>query len=340
MNTTCTIITADFLHYALALHKSLNDFQSITFYILITDVTDIDINKSSFPNLHFIFLDDVKEIRYAKEIIEKYRDVDDNALRWSLKPILAGYLLKKYEKVLILDADLFFCNDFQFLFDELDSANVLLTPHWRNSSPSLVQGKERDHFEHLFVAGLYNAGFFGINRFAENVLFWWANCCLYRCDLDKSQGHYGDQTYLNLMPIYFEKVRILKHRGCNISEWNYVECERTLLKNGELGINNKYPVVFIHFAGSFVKDIESSKDPLSTPYFKLWKKTISEYKEYSLQSQKSIEETESKSQNTEKSPIGELDLRNPKKDVVGLALARRIKRKVRIRTRIRRFLDG
>ncbi len=326
MNASCTIVTADYIHYALALNESLLKFQIIPLYILLVD-DKIDERpiQEKFPNVHFLYLSDIEKQKNAKEIIAKYKGIDDNALRWSLKSILANYLLEKYNKLLVLDADLFFYQNFQFLFDELDENNILLTPHWRNSLPFAKEGKENEHFEHLFVAGLFNAGFIGLNRESREALDWWASCCLYRCDLTTWQGHFGDQTYLNLMPIYFEKVKIMKHRGCNLSEWNYVECKRTLQKDGSVLINDKYPIVFIHFAGCFVDDIEAGKDKLLEPHLKNWKQVIATYKPHSIQKENTEEEIE------EKPTILEDDK---------ISFLVNLKRTLRIRTRIRRFIAG
>jgi hypothetical protein len=43
---------------------------------------------------------------------------------------------------------------------------------------------------------------------------------------DPSHGQFVDQTHLNLLPIYFDHVKILKHRGCNVANWKQVECRR------------------------------------------------------------------------------------------------------------------
>ncbi|MCS7029618.1 MAG: hypothetical protein NZ519_12725, partial [Bacteroidia bacterium] len=74
--------------------------------------------------------------------------------------------------------DLYFYNDYQFLLNELDTYNIILTPHWRNSNPNLHIDKSHEHFEHLFFAGLFNAGFIGCNQHAKHMIEWWAACCV------------------------------------------------------------------------------------------------------------------------------------------------------------------
>ena len=113
------------------------------------------------------------------------------------------------------------------LFNELENNNTVLTPHWRGEYPEI----DEVNFNLQFVGGLYNAGFIGVNESAKNAMSWWANACLYKCEKDFKNGHYVDQTYLNLLPIYFEGIKILKHQGCNVANWNQNVCKRTIRFN-------------------------------------------------------------------------------------------------------------
>ncbi len=177
-----------------------------------------------------------------------------DAFRWSMKPVLMKYLLeqKNVHKVIYLDCDIYFFGDYDFLFDELSRNNVLLSPHWRSSDPH----KDPANFAMLYTEGLYNGGFAGANDAAIPALDWWAMACDYICVVDRARGMFVDQVHLNLLPVYFENIGILKHRGCNVANWNMIECERTLSGNNpEVLITGKYPIVFIHFAGSMIRGI-------------------------------------------------------------------------------------
>jgi lipopolysaccharide biosynthesis glycosyltransferase len=171
-----------------------------------------------------------------------------------MKPVLINYLIKvsAYEKVICVDCDLFFFNDFSFLFEALDQYNILLTPHWRSSDPF----KDPNGFKYLFNHGLFNAGFIGVNKHATAAMDWWANVCWFSCANSSFEGQYVDQTYLNLLPVYFENVHILKHQGCNVAQWNVLECKRILQMNGSVLINNRYPIVFIHFVSTAKREYD------------------------------------------------------------------------------------
>jgi hypothetical protein len=105
---------------------------------------------------------------------------------------------------------------------------------------------------------------------------WWAEMCFYKCEIDKSNGHYVDQTYLNLMPIYFDRVGILRHRGCNVAVWNQIECKRILQDNKVL-INGKWDVVFIHFTNYTIQAILYGSDQLLLPYLEEYLKALRFY---------------------------------------------------------------
>jgi lipopolysaccharide biosynthesis glycosyltransferase len=184
--------------------------------------------------------------------------------RWSMKSVFIKHLLEieNYNKVIYVDNDIHFFNDYNFLFDELDNNDILLTPHWSSSNPYL----DEKHYSVLYTSGLFNAGFIGVNNNAVKALNWWAFACEYICEKNESKGQYVDQTHLNLFPIYFDNVKILKHRGCNVAKWNQIECKRTLIANGELYINKKYPIVFIHFTKCTIGETINGNDTLLMPY--------------------------------------------------------------------------
>jgi hypothetical protein len=268
-NTYCTIITSNYLFYIKALYDSLEKFKTkADFHVLVVD--DVT-GPVSYKNIILHRLSEIKGL-YAEDyaLIAKYEKDKESTLRWALKPLWLKYLLqqKSYTKALFLDPDLFFYEDPTFLFELLNDKNVILTPHWRSSDPSI----DSANFDWLFKGGIYNAGFFGCSSESIAVLEWWLKACSYK--MSKEDGFYVDQGFLNLMPIYFSNdVAQVNHRGCNVSNWNMVECERTLL-NGEVLINNKYPVVFIHFTNATINKIAKGKDALLQPLLREYQESL------------------------------------------------------------------
>ena len=272
MNSFSTIITSDYFLYAKALFGSLKRFDDqLSFHVLVVgdgqeDLSYEDIKVHKLSDLERLLPEDYS-------LIEKYNDDIASNLRWALKPLFLKYLLmeKKYEKVIFVDPDLYFYNSPLFLFDFLDKGDVIITPHWRSKDPF----KDPDNFNSLFTGGLYNAGFFGCTSNSINILDWWLRVCSYK--MEKHQGFYVDQAYLNLMPIYFSnQVEVLDHKGCNVSNWNMIECKRTTSEN-DVVINNEYPIVFIHYTKGTINEILYGSDGLLQPFLDEYFKALTSH---------------------------------------------------------------
>lgn len=262
----CTIITPGYIPYALALRESLLSFQNdVQLYVMLSEREPSlrEMVEAEYENTSVLYAEDLCKEGVGKAIWDKYAQAHTDLFRWSMKPVLINHLLAhKADKVIYVDCDIHFYADYRFLFDELDNNNVLLTPHWRASDPLA----DEFNFMQLYVYGLYNAGFVAVNSKAVAALEWWANANLFICEINAAKGQYVDQTHLNLLPVYFDGVKSLNHRGCNVAGWNLVECKRTLRGNGVVYINDCWPVVFVHFSESTFFHINSGQDPLLKPY--------------------------------------------------------------------------
>ncbi|MEO5572120.1 MAG: glycosyltransferase [Bacteroidia bacterium] len=267
MNAFSTIITPDYIHYALALRESLIRFNTeINFFILVTE-KDEELKEKiekKYPGVTVFFGQELCKDGIGKKIYDKYFNNLKDEFRWSMKPVLLKYLIEKlnFDKVLYLDCDIFFFNSYDFLFEKLETSRVILTPHWRSMNPHL----DEVNFQIQFNEGLYNAGFVGVNKNSIEILDWWAMVCEYVCVKQPEKGYYVDQSHLNLFQIKFDSVEILKHKGCNVAAWNQLECKRTIGKDGKVLINDEFPVVFIHFTNSTIKEIMMEIDYLLKPH--------------------------------------------------------------------------
>lgn len=257
MNTFCTIITADYLPLAKVLLASLKQYGSTGLQVLVVDEGPA---ANDQPGILY-----PKHLDYApffKDIQQKYAHTNKDNFRWALKPVLIGHLLEiGFEKVIFLDPDLFFVNKYDFLFEMLDKHSILLTPHWAdldviNSEESVLS---------VLRNGLFNAGFVAASRKGLPAIQWWAGMCHYKIERRQELGIYDDQKYLDMLPVQFEEVLILKHQGCNLASWNIHTCKRQML-NGQLRINGKYEPVFIHFAKDTIANILNRNDALLQPY--------------------------------------------------------------------------
>lgn len=267
----CTIITQSHLAWAFSLFTSLEEHSPGTpLVVLVVDGNAKTMQSVQAPvGVSILYLDDIRDKGVGESIMTKYAHQPDE-LRWSLKPVLMLHLLERYEKVAYCDCDLFFFSDHRFLMEELDLHAVLLTPHWRCSNPAVDLG----NYNLLLREGLYNAGFIAAHRAGRKALQWWANSCYTVCVKDSTSGQYVDQAHLNLLPIYFDRVHVIKHRGCNVANWNRIECLRTPQPDGTVLINGTFPIVFIHFTQSMISGVLKGQDPHLLPYLQKFNSTL------------------------------------------------------------------
>ncbi len=259
MQTFCTIITADYLPFAKVLYASLQkNVPDTSLQILVVDNNDF----TSSPDFVIHSIDSVVTSPVAKGIYKKYAHTNPDHFRWALKPVFISYLLQNgFDKVIFTDPDIFFVNNFSFLFDELDTNNILLTPHWANLNPVENEGSLLD----LLRGGLFNAGFIGANKKGKEAINWWAEMCHYKMEINITSGLYDDQKYLIILPVHFPDVKILKHQGCNLASWNVQTCKREII-NGKLTINQRFDPIFIHFNRETIVNILNRNDNLLHPF--------------------------------------------------------------------------
>lgn len=257
MHHFCSISTVSHLHKTYALADSLLSYDTVL-HVLVVDGAE----ANHFPTnvrLYGLQIFDMQPL--AQQIISKYKHKTDK-LRWALKPLFMLHILSTQVKVIYVDNDIYFYSNPSFLFDKLSEYDVLLTPHFYPSSPA----QNQNWLEANYRVGLYNAGFVGASQNAEEALIWWAKCCLYNLKKSFWRGMFDDQKYLDLLPIKFNGVHILKHRGCNLAGWNDDELTLTRNENGSIIINQKQDIVFIHFAALSIQKFSHKKHILHQEY--------------------------------------------------------------------------
>lgn len=278
MEAFCTIITYDYLFYAQALQASFKHFHAdIPLHVFIADEgLSLSTIKVDLPNTHFYTTDTFEKDTMAQALHKKYveGEEDYDKFRWSMKSVFMRFLLeeKACEKVIFLDPDLYFFNDGSFLFQALDDAHIILTPHWRSSDPKT----DLINFNLLSYCGLFNAGFIGATKDGIPALNQWAEWCLFKCLKDRLLSHFDDQGYLDLLPIYFEKVKIIRHKGCNVANWNQIECKRVRVKDKIL-INGEEPIIFMHFTKSTIQGIQHGEDGLLETHLEEYLNTLKHF---------------------------------------------------------------
>jgi len=221
------------------------------------------------PSVDYEFISSAEIITVSPEIVRGYNELVQRysllELNSDLKPHLFQYLVKRFPaatRIYYLDAD-------TCLYDRLDHVNGLLevedivvTPHFLGPTP--VNGSHSLETIALNY-GVYNLGFIALNPLPENskrFLDWWGERTRQFGYNDVANGMFVDQIWLNLAPVFFEKVHSLKHRGYNMAPWNLHEREISGYENGKVLFSSGENLVMYHFS-SFD---HSQPDIISTKY--------------------------------------------------------------------------
>jgi len=247
MKTAFTIATANYLAQAKAVSDSFIKYNpEYKFIIVLLDKINDRFDTAFFATAQLIEVEDLN-IEWFEEMAKRYTIFE---LSNALKPFVAEYLLladKDNDTLIYLDSDILVCNSFDEVRNILTTSNIVITPHTLTPIPGDGFYPEE---KLLFKSGVYNGGFFAVNRSAEALAFlsWWKQRLRTDCLIDLSQGLYVDQMWLNLLPLYFHNVAIIKNPGYNIAYWNFHERYITLC-GGTFIVNIQFPVVFFHFSG-------------------------------------------------------------------------------------------
>lgn len=265
----CTIITKSHIPFAQALYSSISNFHdNFSFFALVVDA-DSSLTIDAAANFFCLTPADLIQSASTQKLFDKYQvQSKGDELRWALKPALLRWLLDtKADKVVYVDADIFFVGSVDFLFDDLEKHTLLLTPHWYISTPG------SDDFRNLFTSGYFNAGFAGASKNAVAILQWWEEACFYKMEKSSTEGLYDDQRYLDLVPFLFENVGVITHRGCNLANWNLDTNIRELI-DGRLLISGRFEPKFIHFTYETIQRVILGHDGHLLSYLNDYKRTF------------------------------------------------------------------
>lgn len=159
---------------------------------------------------------------------------------FALTPCFGRHLFETYreiERLVYLDADLFFFADPEPIWAELGSHGALIVAHqypgWHDDAA---------------LYGSYNVGVVGFGRNPAGLacLGWWREQCLASTSLTADGVHYGDQKYLDEWPARFVDVVVATHPGVNLAPWNWA-AHHCAVVEGRTKVDGR-PLIVFHFA--------------------------------------------------------------------------------------------
>lgn len=171
-------------------------------------------------------------------------------LSTALKPLAFSRLsdLPDCQSVLYFDPDMVVFSQLGDLLDHFQHASILLTPHQvtPDHEPSAIVDNEIGSLRH----GIFNLGFLGLrnDKISHEFVDWWANRLRFFCLEAYQQGVWVDQRWIDHVPVFFDRVQILRNPRFNVAAWNISQrrMEGTLADG--ITIEGQ-PLGFYHFSG-------------------------------------------------------------------------------------------
>lgn len=246
--TTIVVTTCSLNHLAQAKGLADSIFRYNPAYKMIIGL--VDRLEDRVPVAYYAPYDIVEAHRLPlpefKAMCERYTPLELNC---ALKSFFCDYALKKYsaDAVIFLDSDILVFNSLQFLEIQLQQASVLLSPHITKPYPD---DGHRPVEQELLKNGVFNAGFFAFKNDNTGLDFlnWLKERMVDQCYVNAKEGLNADQTWFNLVPLFFKNVIILDHPGCNTAYWNLHERSVSKKDDGYF-VNETFPLLFFHFSG-------------------------------------------------------------------------------------------
>ena len=168
-------------------------------------------------------------------------------LSTAVKPFAARELIERHgiERLIYLDPDIYCYRSVDAIFERLDDANILLTPHLTDPIDDSYRPDEID----ILRSGVHNLGFIAMrrSRSTEGFLEWWRARLRDKCVVSPDQGLFVDQRWIDLAPGLFDGVRIVRDPGWNAAYWNLHE--RPITFDGDVPEIRGSPLLFFHFSG-------------------------------------------------------------------------------------------
>lgn len=153
-------------------------------------------------------------------------------------PFIEMATKRDFDAVMYFDPDTCLFNPLTPIVELLETNDIVLTPHLLN--PEEERTAIIDNEICPLWAGIYNLGFVAIRTTGEGARFasWWAQRLRDFCHDDPAKGLFVDQKWCDHVPVFFDKVHILKDPGYNTASWNVSQRKITIDDDGNVRAND------------------------------------------------------------------------------------------------------
>jgi hypothetical protein len=150
------------------------------------------------------------------------------------------------DAVIYLDPDTALFDSLSPLIEQLETHDILLTPHLvdPNDQPQAIFDNDLSASR----TGIFNLGFVAVRAAGEGLRFgkWWADRLMAYCYDDQELGLFVDQRWCDHVPALFDRVKVIRDPGYNVASWNLSRRRVTVEKDGRITVNG-HPLRFWHF---------------------------------------------------------------------------------------------
>lgn len=213
-----TIAAKRELPYARVLARSFAEHHpEIPFFVLLADEVEgcFDPSAEPFELLGF----DELQVPWS----ERFRFVHPRKpLSYAATPYFLSALLDRgFEQALFLKQESLVVGSQEPVLQALEQCAIALTPHLLTP----LEGEDAAARElNILQSGVYNAGLLGVRHSpaARRFLAWWADR-VSDCRHAIGEGMHYEQRWLDLVPVFFDDVCLIRDPGANIGHWNLPE---------------------------------------------------------------------------------------------------------------------
>ncbi|TCL87255.1 hypothetical protein C8J38_1342 [Rhizobium sp. PP-WC-2G-219] len=205
---------------------------------------DFDLNNEDFD--HFLDLDDL----YGEDHAGWIFGLDIVEACTAVKGRASQVIMSEDDcsELIYLDPDIALFNNIHPVVKFLEEYSIILTPHQVDPEPRNSRLAIQDNEIASLQYGVFNFGFFAVKNDLEGKRFiqWWDERLHDWCHDRLDVGLFVDQKWANLVPCFFDGVKVLRDPGYNVASWNVSGRKMKFDENGTALINGN-PLRFYHF---------------------------------------------------------------------------------------------
>lgn len=238
----CTYFDHRYLSRGLAMIASLRRVreEGLVWVLCLSDEAYESLQRVGAPGVEPIRLSDFERANPDVAAVRDQRSTMEyffTMTPWFVRHVMR--LSPEADWVTYLDADLWFFDSPQPIYDELESSSVGIIPHRFPSRQSW-----------RLKYGTYNVGWvsFRLDDAGAACADWWAARCLEWCKDTPDAGRFADQGYLDGFSAAVGGVRVIGHAGADLAPWNLRSHDTAWGTRPAVKVDGR-PLIFFHFHG-------------------------------------------------------------------------------------------